>query len=420
MTTQEEGLPEQAPPGEAPRQKRLLLVVGVGRSGTSLCAGVLGQLGFRVPQPEVETDETNPRGFSEPKWVVEFHRKLMWSRQIGVFDSRPAAWQLAADAAADDSVHQQLKAWLEVQFVGSDEVVVKDPRIGWFLDMWLSCAAELGLTPATITMLRHPTEILSSARRSYGDWQSDASRATSWINGMLGAERATRVTSRAFVRYDDLLSDWDATIRTMGAELEIPRLAAVTRDANPEVDAFIDPTLQRSRKGWADHTVPPSVEQLAERVWDRLTPLAGPAAERPPAAELDRLRDEYAAFYGEAEAIAQSSISAMKPRKAAAKNAAPDKAAAQKTAAARKGTARKGTANQGAAKRGAAKQGTAKESAAKRTATTVQQPAASTVSTAARSAVARAARVVPPSIRRRVPLTIRRRALRVLGARRVH
>jgi hypothetical protein len=363
-------------------QKRLLLVVGVGRSGTSLCAGVLGQLGFRVPQPEVATDETNPRGFSEPKWVVDFHRKLMHAKQVGVFDSRPAAWQLAEEAAAPQEVYEQLKAWLAVQFVGSDDVVVKDPRIGWFLDLWLRCARELELAPATVTMLRHPTEILSSARRSYGDWQSDASRATSWINGMLGAELATRGMPRAFVRYEDLLADWHSAITSVGRELDIPSLATVQRGEHPEVDAFIDPSLQRSRKGWDEHTVPAAVEALAERVWDGLTPLAGPAAERTPPAALDALREEYARFYGEAEAIAQSSIRATKARKAPAKKAG--KAAATKKAA------------------------PAAKSAA-------SAPAGS----AARRAMVVAARMVPASVRRRVPVSVRRRALRVLTTRRV-
>ena len=52
---------------------QLLLVVGVGRSGTSLIAGMLGQIGFQLPQPEVKADDTNPRGFGEPRWVVDFH-----------------------------------------------------------------------------------------------------------------------------------------------------------------------------------------------------------------------------------------------------------------------------------------------------------------------------------------------------------
>ena len=72
--------------------KRLVLVVGVGRSGTSLLAGVLGQLGFHIPQPEITADDTNPKGFGEPRWVVDFHTKLMRRLRVIVFDARPVAF----------------------------------------------------------------------------------------------------------------------------------------------------------------------------------------------------------------------------------------------------------------------------------------------------------------------------------------
>jgi hypothetical protein len=43
----------------------LVLVAGAGRSGTSTVAGILQRLGLVVLKPEVLTDATNPRGFSE-------------------------------------------------------------------------------------------------------------------------------------------------------------------------------------------------------------------------------------------------------------------------------------------------------------------------------------------------------------------
>ena len=67
-------------------------------------------------------------------------------------------------------------------------------------------AAELGASTATITMLRHPAEVIASAKKSYGDWQSDASRASAWINVILETERVTRDGARAFVGYEALLA----------------------------------------------------------------------------------------------------------------------------------------------------------------------------------------------------------------------
>jgi hypothetical protein len=286
--------------------KRLVLVVGVGRSGTSLLAGVLGQLGFHIPQPEVTADDTNPKGFGEPRWVVDFHTKLMRRLRVIVFDARPVAFEKTA-AVTDD---EELRTWLTGELAQADDVVVKDPRTGWFLGLWQRASADAGARTVQITMLRHPAEILASARRSYGDWQSDASRAAAWLNVMLETERQTRDAARVYVRYEDLLADWKAAVARVGATLELPLLTDIAPDRAAAVDGFVDPSLHRARTGWEELEVPASVRDLCERVWALF--IAGPDEER---ATLDAAREEYRTLYTEAEAISQPSVTAVRPRK---------------------------------------------------------------------------------------------------------
>ena len=296
-------------------RRRLVLVVGVGRSGTSLLAGILGQVGFHIPQPEVIADSTNPRGFGEPRWVVDFHTRLMRRARVTVFDARPAAWEKTRAFAENAEVQAELRDWVANEMRHSDDVVVKDPRVGWFLPLWLSAAGELGLSTAFITMLRHPAEILASARRSYGDWQTDASRAASWLNVMLESERATRDAPRAFIRYEDLMSDWARELGRVGDTVDLPLLAGFDRTRFPEVDRFVDPTLHRNRGGWDGLEVPASVQTMAEQVWTTLQPLAGPGEGAEVHPTLDAARTAYDELYAEAEAIAQSSVTAVKPRR---------------------------------------------------------------------------------------------------------
>jgi hypothetical protein len=298
---------------EAP--KRLVLVVGKGRSGTSLFSGILGRMGFHVPQPEVKADKTNPRGFGEPRWVVNFHTRLMRARRVTVFDSRYKAWGGLAEVAGDEQVVEELRSWLAVQFVGTDNVVVKDPRNVWFLPLWHRCAADLGVRTAFATILRHPTEVVASARASYGTWQNDASRAASWVNVMLHGEYGTRDSKRAFVRYDDLIEDWPREISRCGDLLDVPWLVGVDRSQHPEVDGFVDPALRRSPRGWEAVQVPPDLQAMCEQVWDAMSALADPGGDTEEArAKLDAAREAYIDFYAAAEAVAQSSVTAVKPR----------------------------------------------------------------------------------------------------------
>jgi hypothetical protein len=303
---------------------RLVLVAGVGRSGTSLMTGILGQVGFHVPQPEIGADETNPRGFGEPAWVVAFHRRVMRRLRVTVFDARPHAWEVTDAAADDPDVRGELRDWLGGELRQADAVVVKDPRVGWFLPLWTGCAGDLGAPASFVCMLRHPAEILASARRWYGDWQTDASRAAAWLNVMLETERKTRGIPRAFVRYEDLLGDWEGELRRAGAALGDPLLVGVERARFPQVDEFVDPALHRNRRGWEGLEVPASVCDMAERVWHELQPLADADGDTPDVrAALDRSHARYAALYADAEAIAQSSVTAVKPRRKAAPAAPP-------------------------------------------------------------------------------------------------
>jgi hypothetical protein len=295
--------------------KRLVLVVGKGRSGTSLFSGMLGRLGFHVPQPEVKADDTNPRGFGEPRWVVRFHKRIMRECRVTVFDSRVAAWKRLAQVAEDEDVVEELRSWLAVQFVGTDNVVVKDPRNVWFLPLWRRCADELGVDTSFATMLRHPTEVVSSARRSYGTWQNDASRAASWLNVSLHAEYATRGSRRVFVRYADLLEDWPRAMSRCGELLDMPWLVGIEREDHPEVEYFVDPHLRRSPLGWDSVDVPASLQAMCEDTWRKLSALADAGGDTETAREeLDAARVAYIDFYSEAEAVTQSSVTAVKPR----------------------------------------------------------------------------------------------------------
>jgi hypothetical protein len=301
--------------------RRLVLVVGVGRSGTSLLTGILGQVGFHVPQPEVKADDTNPRGFSEPRWAVDFHTRLLQAQRVTVNDARPEAFGKTAGAAEDAAVYAELREWLAGQMHEADALAVKDPRTGWFLPLWTRASTDLGVEARFVTMLRHPAEILASAAKSYGDWQKPASRAAAWINITLETERATRGGKRAFVRYEDLLDDWPRELSRTAELLDIPALAGNDlRVRFPQVDDFVDPTLHRHRVRWDELDVPASVRDVAEEVWGLLQPLAdrgGDNAETQ--AALDEARASYGALYGEAEAISQSSVTAAKPRKKAPK-----------------------------------------------------------------------------------------------------
>jgi hypothetical protein len=293
------------------KSRTLVLVVGSGRSGTSLFTGIMHRLGFHVPQPEVAADTTNPRGFAEPTWVVDFHDLLLRRAGVQVADARPSAWADTARVAIDDDVRRRLREWLANEFEQADNVIIKDPRLCWFLPLWSQCAEDVAAAPKFASVLRHPAAVISSKQRSYGNWQGDVERTAGWINNVLFTERATRIGPRVFVRYQDLLEDWTDVTARVGDVLDL----AVVRDAPAasivQIHEFVDKTLSRSRSTWDEFEIPDNLRTLADDLWPLLSGLAdhdpGDAASLEP---LEAARLGYVNLYEDAEAIAQSSITA--------------------------------------------------------------------------------------------------------------
>ena len=293
-----------------------MIVAGTGRSGTSLFSGILQRLGCHVPQPEVPADATNPRGFAESQWVVDFHTRLLKAARVQVSDARPAAWALTAQAGLDDDVRRDLRTWLAKQFQVAPALIVKDPRLSWFLPLWRSCAESVGVAPRFVTMLRHPAAVIDSKQRWYGEWQGDVGRTAGWVHQTLFTERATRGAPRAFVPYEDLLDDWTRTVADVGERLHLDVVRDAPAVAMRAVHDFVDRGLSRSRGDWGDLKLPIALRAQADEAWALMCGLAADGESAAVAERLDALRAAYVDLYAEAEAIAQSSIAAAKGRAA--------------------------------------------------------------------------------------------------------
>ena len=292
--------------------RSLVLVAGSGRSGTSLFAGIMKRLGYAVPGPEVPADETNPRGFAESQWVVDFHTRLLRRAGVQTADARPSAWALTARVGLDDAVVAELRTWLARQ--PSEHLIVKDPRISWFAPLWRRCAVELGVAPRFVTMLRHPAEVIDSKQRWYGGRQGEISRAAGWLNQTLFTERATRESPRVFIRYDDLLLDWTRAVGHAAEALDLEPVRSASPQAMRSVHEFVDSGLRRSVGNWDGLALPEGLRALCDEVWQSI---AGPDVEDV-TDRLDALRGAYTDLYAEAEALAHSSIAAARSAPAGA------------------------------------------------------------------------------------------------------
>ena len=96
------------------------------------------------------------------------HRAAQASPRPGVGRAARPRGPSTANICLDDEVQQQLRNWLERQYSEADHVLIKDPRLSWFLPLWQRCAEAIGVSPRFVTMLRHPAAVVDSKQRSYG------------------------------------------------------------------------------------------------------------------------------------------------------------------------------------------------------------------------------------------------------------
>ncbi|WP_110182163.1 hypothetical protein [Nocardioides solisilvae] len=303
-----------------PTRPKLVLVTGSGRSGTSSVAGTLKRLGLHVPQPEVPADDANPRGYYEPLWVTEFHKDVLNPVPVRTIDTRPDAAEIAIEAGSAPEVEARLREWLAEQLDPSlhdGQVLVKDPRAFWILPVWTEVAAGLGADVVTLTMLRHPTEVVRSRDTAYLTEQTpkfrrqrETANVAAWVNAAHLTELATREQDRAFVRYADLVEDWRTAMARAGEQLGLTYTADLSDRGHHEVDDFVDARLNRSAITWDDLSVPGDLRTLADRTWEAMNALVEAPHDDRVVEELGELRAHYAAMFDHAEAISMDATTA--------------------------------------------------------------------------------------------------------------
>lgn len=301
------------PAGAGAGDRRIVIVIGPGRSGTSTVAGALTKSGLEVPGKPIAGNPTNPSGFFEPRWVVDFHKALLKGNYVATMDSSPTVQERMKKVASEPAVRETLRSWLEERLREQPQLVVKDPRTIWFSDLWSETARELGVETGFLTMLRHPAEVSASRAKYYNKNDESHGRAVEirhiagWVNVVLTAEQVTAGSPRTFVRYADLLSDWRSALSQIGRDLHLDFFPTLDASEHP-VDQFIEPSLRRLHRDWENVDVPAPLRDLGERLWRAMVVMSAEGESETLSHELEAIRDDYRQMTADALALSQSVV----------------------------------------------------------------------------------------------------------------
>ena len=224
---------------------KIILVMGMHRSGTSAAARVCNLLGADLGQRLMPPQADNLSGFWEHAELHAVHDALYNAMGYTWDDARrlPDNWWRSADVKP---YSDQLKDILKRDFSASGLPCVKDPRLSRLVPMWIELLRELDWQPRFLISVRHPTAIAESlaTRNGFSHAKSYYLTLRHWLDSELGS----RGERRAFIDYEDLLKAWRPAARPPWDALGLP-WPADKHLPGEQIQAFLSAGLQHHRGG---------------------------------------------------------------------------------------------------------------------------------------------------------------------------
>jgi hypothetical protein len=230
---------------------RSCVIVGSGRSGTSMLAGILRESGYFMGGSLLSPSSSNPKGYFESADVNQLNDELI-TAVTAVRPSGPLGylypWRLSpgllwfADIDINTSVrptHEQLE--LMETLSSTKPFCFKDPRFCYTLDAWRPVLDDA----VFLCVFREPGRTVTSIKKDVREqYPRERYRNFHLTNGhMFGAwismythvlEKHSREGHWIFIHYDQIV-DGSA----------VPKIESAI---NTKVDAsFVDPALKRSQ-----------------------------------------------------------------------------------------------------------------------------------------------------------------------------
>ena len=145
--------------------KRVVVILGMHRGGTSLCAKIVGRMGFSLGGPLMSPGFDNPDGFYEHVEINRLQEDLL--TQLGA--TWDTAWSVreALDthslAPQAHAIIDQLKAIVTEQILSSGgRWAFKDPRTVALLPIWIQIFEDLHISPTWLLAVRDPRAVAAS------------------------------------------------------------------------------------------------------------------------------------------------------------------------------------------------------------------------------------------------------------------
>ncbi|WP_213876534.1 glycosyltransferase [Pseudomonas sp. dw_358] len=227
--------------------KKIIIVLGMHRSGTSALTRALDTLGVSLGSNLHPAGPDNPTGFWEDSDVIALNNELL----THLNSAHDLMGVVEPDLFSVPSIVESLehaKQLLLTKTTGLDVWGMKDPRIARLLPYWSRVLGELGWEVGYVIALRNPLNVAASlAVRNH---MPSVKAYVLWLEHMLQAVAHSARHKRLVVEYDELLEAPRQQLERIAAALE---LVPPTQEAfKTYAEEFLDTGLRHGNHDAAE------------------------------------------------------------------------------------------------------------------------------------------------------------------------
>lgn len=201
---------------------RVLFVLGMHRSGTSLVARSLKCLGAELGEAAVWSGPDNPTGFWEHQGVLAVNEQVLrlcgasWDAPPGDRHLEESCQRLPELVYLRGGAEHMLRRELDRHPV----FAVKDPRLCVLMPFWKPVLAGLGCEVSVIRVVRHPGSVAASLHRRDKMGRDRALRL--WLRYTVAAREETAGWRSVVTDYDLMMMQPATEFVRLARRLDLP------------------------------------------------------------------------------------------------------------------------------------------------------------------------------------------------------
>ena len=250
-------------------EKKLIVVLGMHRSGTSVITRGLQLLGVDLGENLHPAAPDNPKGFWEDRDCLEINEALL--NYLGsAYDRLDFAWEQLGSSAELSRLKLKASRLIKKKLDESQGIWgFKDPRTCRLLSFWQDVFQAVGCDTRYVIVVRNPASVVESlelrnalpAEKSY----------LLWLQHTLPIIIQTRGKKRVIVEYDQLIESPYSQISRIASALDLPVPAKDSTLVAEFEQVFLDQGLRHTRYSLAQLRLDSRAAATVAVVYDLLS-----------------------------------------------------------------------------------------------------------------------------------------------------